>query len=350
MSGTLQPTRDGRAHPGPLALLRRTAWLACAAAFLGSLAASVLALGASQFWLSDLVVHFRLQYLAIGVLALGLLAWQRRFVPAAAAALLVALNAPPVIGHFAGTGSPGIVHAAPLSAAGASTGGDTPPAARERLRIAAANVFFVSDAHADVLAWARRAQPDVVVFIEASPEWQAALAPLSRDYPHRESVTTSERDGMLLLSRWPMREPRVHPDGDLIAVTIDAGRASLRVVGVHAAWPIRPRNQPIRAAHFEWIAAEARAAARAGLPLVAIGDYNISPFSPHFDALLESSGLRNAAGGRGWQPTWPTFMPLLGIQIDHVLVSPDLQVAGFERGGGTGSDHRPVLVDLNWPI
>jgi endonuclease/exonuclease/phosphatase (EEP) superfamily protein YafD len=82
-------------------------------------------------------------------------------------------------------------------------------------------------------------------------------------------------------------------------------------------------------------------------PLVVLGDLNITAFSPHFQDLLAHSGLRSAAEGAGWRPTWPTFMPLAGIQIDHALVSPDITVLNFERGPFTGSDHWPIVVELS---
>jgi endonuclease/exonuclease/phosphatase (EEP) superfamily protein YafD len=39
-------------------------------------------------------------------------------------------------------------------------------------------------------------------------------------------------------------------------------------------------------------------------------------------------------------------MPPAGIQIDHALVSPGVQVRNFRRGPRVGSDHLPVVVDL----
>jgi hypothetical protein len=52
-----------------------------------------------------------------------------------------------------------------------------------------------------------------------------------------------------------------------------------------------------------------------------MGDLNVSPFSPHFQALLSGGNLKSAAQGFGWQPTWPTFLPPAGIQIDHALTA-----------------------------
>jgi endonuclease/exonuclease/phosphatase (EEP) superfamily protein YafD len=79
---------------------------------------------------------------------------------------------------------------------------------------------------------------------------------------------------------------------------------------------------------------------------VVLGDLNITAFSPHFQSLLAQSGLRSAVPGMQWLPTWPTFLPIAGIQIDHALVSPGITVRGVERGPRVGSDHWPLVVDL----
>lgn len=82
-----------------------------------------------------------------------------------------------------------------------------------------------------------------------------------------------------------------------------------------------------------------------------LGDFNATPWSRPFRALLQSEALREArdAAGAGLQATWiagarlPTWLP-----IDHVLVR-DLAVRGFDRLGENGSDHRPVRAIVMVP-
>jgi endonuclease/exonuclease/phosphatase family metal-dependent hydrolase len=73
---------------------------------------------------------------------------------------------------------------------------------------------------------------------------------------------------------------------------------------------------------------------------------NISPFSPHFQAFVAAGNLKSAAQGYGWQPTWPTFMPPAGIQIDHAVTSASITVTRFWRGAALGSDHLPILIEF----
>ena len=70
-----------------------------------------------------------------------------------------------------------------------------------------------------------------------------------------------------------------------------------------------------------------------------LGDLNVSPWSPHFGGLLRESG-------RGVQATWPTNLAPMRIPIDHCLVSPDVSVVGRRVGPDVGSDHFPIVVDV----
>ncbi len=46
--------------------------------------------------------------------------------------------------------------------------------------------------------------------------------------------------------------------------------------------------------------------------------------------------------GFGSKMTWPAMLPLMGITIDHILVSKDITVLKHEVGPNIGSDHYPV--------
>jgi hypothetical protein len=248
--------------------LRRLLRLLLASLVLGACAASVLALWAAEAWLADLAVHFRVQYLAIGLLAAPWLAWRRRWPLAAAAIASVALNVAPVVAAFslpaAAVPAETIAESPLRTAATAAVGQGTAPAAPAEgsaaprpghrsgpqhaavpLRIASANLLFLNRAHAAVIAWARATDPEVLLFLEATAEWRDALAPLAAEYPHRRYVTDRGHHGLLLLSRWPISDVVTRPDAQqalrpVLFTTVTKQGVPLRLAAMHATWPLRP--------------------------------------------------------------------------------------------------------------
>jgi len=99
----------------------------------------------------------------------------------------------------------------------------------------------------------------------------------------------------------------------------------------------------LRNEQLHTVAAQVKASYR---PVILIGDLNGTPWSPYFRDFLRASGLRNTSQGRGVQGSWPAGLPAGRIPLDHCLVSPEIRVIDRQVGPQVGSDHLPLLVDL----
>jgi endonuclease/exonuclease/phosphatase (EEP) superfamily protein YafD len=304
------------------------------------LVATNCAVFAAAWWLGDLTVHFRVQYAALAALCAVLLGLARRFGWAVIALLCLVANAAAVSFIWARQPS------ADADAAVVHT--------RVPARIVALNVLYLNTHYAEVSGFLHAAHPDAAVLVEITPRWRQALQGLHAELPYEYfSAATLQRRagpqvrGTLLLSRWPFASARPVALGPYAEPAVDAtlliGARPLRLIGVHTSWPLGPQVSAERNRQLAVIAALARTPPA---PLVVAGDLNVTPFSPHYGALLAATGLRAAAPRGLWQPTWPTFLPPAGIQIDHILVSPQIAIAAFAIGPGVGSDHRPVVADL----
>jgi endonuclease/exonuclease/phosphatase (EEP) superfamily protein YafD len=80
-----------------------------------------------------------------------------------------------------------------------------------------------------------------------------------------------------------------------------------------------------------------------------LGDLNATPWSYYFQRLVRESGLTDSSKGRGIHATWPAGLFPLRIPIDHCLLSPEIGVINKMTGNNVGSDHLPVVVDLQLP-
>lgn len=301
----------------------------------GSVLATALAAAASLDWVLDLFAHFRVQYLGVQiVLAIVLvLRGSRRL--AAVLALAALVN-----GYFV------LPYAVPSAAA---AGGRPPARAGEAdgfavpFTLVTVNVAARNDEYERLFATIARERPDVVVVEELTPRWAERFRGLD-GYPYRVARPLSGPFGIAVFSRWPLESAEIVELGATPAVTarVDGPGGPFRLIGVHLLPPRSRTWSEARNAQLEAIAARLVA----NEPVVVLGDFNLTPYSPHFRGWLARSGLRDSAAGRGLGFTWPTFMPLLGIPIDHCLVGPGLTVTERRRLPKFGSDHYPLLIRL----
>ena len=296
-------------------------------------ASSILALGARGYWLMDLLVNFRVQYALYLVVAALLFFLCRNSRWAVVAAALAALNLWII--------SPYLVPS-PRSAVAEKELG-------ESFRLMNFNVLSSNRRHDDVITYLREKDADFVFLLEASPEWEPALKKLSDLYPHQKNEIQAGNFGIALLSKTPFQKVEVAEYTPSIA-SIDAfvlvGGKRVRLIGTHPYPPINAKVCRLRNAHMQRLA-ESIAKETGATKTIVAGDFNMTPWSPHFVDFLSASQLEDSAKGRGVMPTWYA-LPLFsfGVPIDHICVSEGIHIEDRGVGPDLGSDHRAVWVDV----
>jgi endonuclease/exonuclease/phosphatase (EEP) superfamily protein YafD len=199
------------------------------------------------------------------------------------------------------------------------------------------------------LAWLAGHPADLIVVQELTSAWAQALAG-SDAHSHRFLLTREDPYGIGVLSRWPLESAgAIDLAGDglpSVAGIVDVEGRRIRLLGLHTHWPVLPEVARMRDAALGGAAGIAR---DSDLPVILLGDLNLTPDSPEFTRLLDESGLRDVVSGRRWRPTWQAGFWPLALRIDHVLVSAQLCVEAVEVGPMIGSDHRPVIARLRLP-
>jgi endonuclease/exonuclease/phosphatase (EEP) superfamily protein YafD len=298
-----------------------------------ALTATLCIMLAPRIWLMDLAVHFRLQYSVLALVACAILIATGEMRVAALAFLVAAVNA--------------LVAARLLYPRRSPKAPASPPAHSPTIRLASINVFFRNRQFQRVIDFIARERPDVVVLVEINREWEKALAGVDKEYAHRYTARGKKGKGITVLSRWPLLAAGMLPGySDVqaaLAATLEIHGHKVQLLGVHTTWPMGGRRSGLRNQQLQFLGEYARAQSGA---LVIVGDLNVSPFSPHFQGFLAAGDLRSASQGHGWQPTWPTFMPAAGIQIDHAVTSAAISVTRFRRGASVGSDHLPIVIEF----
>jgi endonuclease/exonuclease/phosphatase (EEP) superfamily protein YafD len=137
-------------------------------------------------------------------------------------------------------------------------------------------------------------------------------------------------------------------DRPLLKITMSLGGKEIFLVSFQA---IRPRDRATviyQKVEFAALADWSRQVLQSpNRELVAIGDYNSTPWYGSFRQMLANSGLVNSQAGFGLEPTWHASFPsILRVPIDHCLYSPGWQTVRRYIGKNIGSDHLPLFVEL----
>ena len=286
---------------------------------------------ADTYWLLELPGHFR-AHLSVGTAAVVLVftalrAWRHVLFGSLTSALV----------------------AAPVVALWVPSGAAEQP--RTALRALSLNVSFYSRNYDQVLALIEAMRPDVVGLVEINSRWMEELAPLSRHYAHHVAHARPRGSGVALFSRIPFRDAEVRPfpgtERHYAIGTLNIDAVPLALAVGHVASPLG--GQPSAAARDRQLSTLADARREfADREILLMGDFNTSPWSLAFRRLLSRSGLRDAARGFGYRPTWPAQRLWLGIPIDHHVVSDGIVVKSFSVVGPTGSDHLAVYTELGF--
>jgi len=219
-----------------------------------------------------------------------------------------------------------------------------------RLRIVALNVHTENERSHLVREFLRHAEADVILLMEVNARWLNDLASLRTNYPQVIAEPREDNFGIVLFSRLPLTNSAVIELGKAgvpsIAATVEVGGQNVFLLGTHPLPPGSAENARLRNEQFQEIAAHIRSQT---LPAIVLGDLNSTPWSPYFKDLLRDSHLLDTSQGRGLFGSWPAWLPGARISLDHCLISASIRVIDKQLGPSVGSDHLPVIVDLQVP-
>jgi endonuclease/exonuclease/phosphatase family metal-dependent hydrolase len=128
--------------------------------------------------------------------------------------------------------------------------------------------------------------------------------------------------------------PGMRGRGALIAL-FGPPSTGLAVISVHLALGRRPRARQIESL-CDWVNDYPHA--------ILMGDFNCELRSPEMRMLLRRTSLRAPAGDGATFPSWRPRR-----RIDHILVTPDIEILDTAPLGWTFSDHLPVRMDVRLP-
>lgn len=328
-------------------------WAVATSVFIAAAAAVTLArLTADKFYYGDLLTFFLPLLFGVCIAALLVSLSSGHRILAAVALVMAVVNGVPLF--------------MPAERAAASASG-------RDLRVASSNILGGRTDYGDLINWSTNSGIDVL----GQQEVGASLKQLGALRQHFASTLPPDlynrHPEVMAWSTWqvikaervkdvpkvpysgwggsPYRLELIPPDAP--DTSRDPGyKPTLVVYVLHPATPRSFDQWEFRNAYLDAISASIVAEAP-GTPIVVLGDFNTPTWSPFFQSFLKKSGLVDAAG-TGW-PAATRFSRRFaeffhfGSPIDHILVSPNIEVKRFDVGPDVGSDHFPVFADLRLP-
>lgn len=312
---------------GPRRLFRIPVFIAA------SLTLAITAIGwiGSETWPFELIDNFPVQLLVVGTVCTALAALLRGRVTLVIAVLCVAGNVGPVASSLL---------ADPMNSRRGSA----------EITVGHLNAQTRS-IDADALGrFLHSTRPAVFIVLDPA---QRDIPPLTRVAPgyrvHRTGSRISVNPGFVrtvVLSRVPIdavRHPLEAGFGRSAVEFSIAGETPISVVAFGTDSPTTPartdrRNMALTAA-AQW--SRAHSARR-----IVMGDFNTTPWSDRFHALLRNGRLSDSLVGFGIQASWPESNLLIRIPIDHALLGPGLAATDRGTGPSFGSQHRSLHLTV----
>lgn len=221
------------------------------------------------------------------------------------------------------------------------------PDAQPCLSLVVANVLMENRRSEDLLGILRRADPDVVLLLEADSWWDEAMQPLVADYPHAVRQPQDNYYGMLFYSRLDLIDPGVEflVDENVPSVHTRLVLPEGRRVAFYGLHPPPPPLADTSLRDAEVLLA-GRLAKEADAPAIIAGDLNDVGWSPTTTMFREISGLLDPRHGRGFFATYSATNPLLRWPLDHVVHDERFALADLRLLEPFGSDHFPLYARL----
>jgi endonuclease/exonuclease/phosphatase (EEP) superfamily protein YafD len=287
-------------------------------------------LGRWVWWL-DVLANFRAQYVVV-LAFLGLVVMMSRWKKTGYGLLAVAMvNLVAVLPLFVGSPAEARLNS-------------------PSLRVMSFNLLSTNESYSDVIGYIQTVSPDVVLLHEASRPWEVAMESAAVDY----QMILARSEGLIFGTLALVKGDNVEavsfgfaansPRALEIEFVPEDWDTPVSILGIH---PLAPSDEERAGYRDAQLAFATEWASGQSGPVVIAGDFNATPWSFPFRRLMKSADVVNSQVGFGLQPSFSAHANLLlRVPIDHLLHSTDLEVTDRRLGPELGSDHFPLLVDL----
>ncbi len=195
----------------------------------------------------------------------------------------------------------------------------------------------------------REKSPDIIGLLEVNQQWLRALN-LSEQYPYKVEIPREDNFGLALYSRFPLSAaiPEYGDDDFVVPAIIRkvelTADLDFDLALAHAIPPLTAANYMYSRTLLQRIAVWAK---NHHGRLVVAGDFNATPYSEIYQKFT-GAGMHPAAQGSNIFTTWNAQSAIFKLMLDHILFKGCVNLKSYERLPEIGSDHYPLLVELEF--
>lgn len=225
---------------------------------------------------------------------------------------------------------------------------------KPRIRVMAANVLTPNRQADQLVALVREFQPDVLVTLETDSWWEAQLDELIACYPHTLRCPLDNLYGMHVYSRLPLENAEtcylVEDDVPSMHAKVRLNdQLSIRMHFLHPAPPSPTENDESTERDVELLlVAKSVSDDKDDIPIIVTGDLNDVAWSANTRLFRKISGLLDPRVGRCMVNSFHAQYRFLRWPLDHLFHSHHFRLVSIQRLREFGSDHFPVLVELQY--
>lgn len=212
------------------------------------------------------------------------------------------------------------------------------------------NVRMENDEKDRFLALVKKHSPDVLLINEPDQAWTESISKLDTDFPYSVKHPLDNSYGMILLSKLPLTESKVHflVKDHIPSISTKVTLPSGQLIDLYCVHPEPPTPGTDTYQRDTELLIIGKRIRDSDNPTVVAGDMNDVGWSQTSHLFRKYSGLVDPREGRGLFNTYSVFVPLLRYPLDHVFYSKEFGLISLKKLEDIGSDHFPLLISLNY--
>ncbi len=216
------------------------------------------------------------------------------------------------------------------------------------LKIASINLLNNNNNYIAIKDLIEKENFDIFFAFEITPKWKNELEKITKAYLYKSIITRNDFFGIGIYSKIPLTNIQRHDFSKLNIPSITANfkhnNKSITIIGTH---PVTPDNFEGFQARNEQFTNINKYIHKSNNSIIIVGDLNCTTFSSNLNRLTKNTNLIDSRIGFGIQNSWNAESFLFSIPIDHCFVSNDFKIINRKTGTYIGSDHYPIIVELN---